>query len=46
MRMPIVAVVALLLPLCAQEKQPAQKFEIPDPMNLKVLKVTTGSEVG
>lgn len=46
MRIPIMAaVVLLLLPLCAEEKQPAQKFEIPDPTNLKVLKVATGAEV-
>jgi photosynthetic reaction center cytochrome c subunit len=46
MRMLIVATAALLLlPVSAQEKQPAQKFEMPDPTNLKVLKVATGSEV-
>ena len=38
-------VLFLLLPLPARESQAAQKLEIPDPVNLKVLKVATGSEV-
>ena len=47
-----VTALLMLLPLCAQEppkeapKEPAKKREIPAPTNLKVLKVTTGTEVG
>jgi len=50
MRMRLLAacllVLLVLLPLAAQEKKdtPAKK-EIPNPTNLKVLKVTTGAEV-
>jgi len=47
MRMRLLAACLLvLLPLAAQEKKdtPAKK-EIPNPTNLKVLKVTTGAEV-
>lgn len=45
MRRLMATLALLLLPLCAQEKQPAEKFEIPGPTNLRVLKVATGSEV-
>ncbi|HUI54119.1 MAG TPA: c-type cytochrome [Bryobacteraceae bacterium] len=42
----LAACLLVLLPLAAQEKKdtPAKK-EIPNPTNLKVLKVTTGAEV-
>ena len=37
----------VLLPLCAQEKQEKEKKGPPrQPQNLKILKVTTGQEVG
>jgi hypothetical protein len=36
--------VFLLLPLCAQDKEKA-KQAIPDPTNLKVLKITSGAEI-
>ena len=35
----------LLLPLAAQEKQEETKRQVPNPTNLKVLKVSTGAEV-
>ncbi|PYT13759.1 MAG: c-type cytochrome [Acidobacteria bacterium] len=44
----VITAVFMLLPLCAQEKQEKQdkgKRPIPNPTNLKVLKVTTGPEV-
>jgi hypothetical protein len=46
MKLLILPFIALmLLPVSAQEGQQAQKPEIPDPANLKVLKLTTGSDV-
>jgi len=43
----IVTALVLLLPLLAQEKKDAApKRPLPNPTNLKVLKVTTGPEVG
>jgi hypothetical protein len=36
----------LFLPLCAQEKKDTSTLPIPDPTNLKILKVTTGVDVG
>jgi hypothetical protein len=43
----VVTALLLLLPLCAQDPPPKQgKREIPPPTNLKVLKATTGAEVG
>ncbi len=40
-----VAILAVLLPLYSQEKQEQAKKQIPDPTNLKVLKVSKGPEV-
>ena len=36
----------LFLPLGAQEKKDASTLSVPDPINLKVLKVATGEELG
>lgn len=41
-----VAALSLLVPIYAQEKQEQGKRQIPDPTNLKVLKVSKGAEVG
>lgn len=41
----LVASLLVLAPLCAQEKKEKGQEEIPNPTNLKVLKVATGSEV-
>jgi hypothetical protein len=40
-----VTALLLLLPLAAQEKQEDTKRQVPNPTNLKVLKVGTGQEV-
>src|SRR5438067_1135255 len=42
----IVLAALLFLPLGAQEKKEVLMPQFPDPVNLKVLKVTTGPEVG
>jgi hypothetical protein len=41
----LAASLLLLLPLCAQDKQEKGRRPMPNPTNLKVLKVTTGPEV-
>jgi hypothetical protein len=41
----IVSALLVLLPLVAQDKAPEKKGPMPDPTNLKVLKVTTRAEV-
>jgi hypothetical protein len=45
-RMRLMAVLLfVLLPLCAQDKQDKATKQVPNPTNLKVLKVTSGAEV-
>ena len=46
MRLLILPIIGLLLlPVSAQEKQHPQRVEIPDPTNLKVLKLEKGSDI-
>ena len=46
MQLMITAAAFLFLPLGAQEKKDTSTLPVPDPINLKVLKVATGAELG